>query len=98
MLKSLKETGQISFGTLLYQVQRSVNRDESEEQAPQGEAPEEQDGQSSTVYGYTNVVEYPEYRNIGPTYHSSADSTCSNAETIYIEPPDTEPVYMEPPT
>ena len=46
---------------------------------------------------YTNVVEYPEYRNIGPSYHSNTDSTCSNAETVYIEAPDTEPVYMEPP-
>ena len=59
-----------------------MNRDESEEQAPQDEAPEEQDGQSSTVYGYTNVVEYPEYRNIGPTYHSNTDSRCGNAENI----------------
>ena len=61
-----------------------MNQDESEEQAPQGEALEEQDGQSSTVYGNTNVVEYPEYRNIGPSNHSDTDSTCGNAETIYI--------------
>ena len=50
--------------------------------------------QSSTAYGYTNVVEYPENRNMGPVYYSNSASMCSNAETM--EGPRTEHIYMEP--
>ena len=68
------------------------------EEAPQpDQEPEVRDGQSSTAYGYTNVVEYHDYRNTESTYYSNSDSTFGNAETIYIEAPNTEHIYMEPP-
>ena len=69
------------------------------EQPPHlGPAPDAQDGQSSNPYletGYTQVVDYPEYRNIGPIYQAS--SSCST-EPVYTEPPTTEHIYTEPAT
>ena len=73
-----------------------MNQAYSMEQPHLGQAPETPDGQSTNPYpemGYIQVVDYPDYRNIGPIYQAS--SACS---TVYTEPLTTEPIYTEPAT
>ena len=57
-------------------------------QAPhQGQAPDARDNESTNPYpetGYTQVVEYPENRNIGSVYEVS--SSRSGTDPIYTEP------------
>ena len=92
-------TQSFCFLFCFYKVQGPESRDYRLEDTPQsGQAPEIRDGQSSIAYGYTNAVEYHDYRNIGFTYYSSSPSLHNNAETTYTEGPNTEHVYTEPPT